>query len=96
MVGLMIRSFACAKTEKIWQGLRSRKLPSEMQQVARRKLRMLDNAHALDDLRVPPNNRLEKLKGNRARQYSIRISDQWQLCFDWADGCENVEIVDYH
>lgn len=92
----VIRSFACAETEKMWHGQRSRKLPSEIQQVARRKLRMLNSAHMLDDLRIPPNNRLEKLKGNRAGQYSIRINDQWRLCFDWSDGCENVEIVDYH
>ncbi len=93
----MIIDFACRETEKLWRGERSRRLPSDIQQVARRKLRMLNNAHAAEDLRVPPNNRLEKLKGNRAGQYSIRINDQWRLCFRWEDGnAHDVEIVDYH
>jgi len=93
----MIIDFACRETEKLWKGERSRRLPPDIQQVARRKLRMLNNAHAVEDLRVPPNNRLEKLKGNRAGQYSIRINDQWRLCFRWEDGnAHDVEIVDYH
>lgn len=93
----MIIDFACRETEKLWRGERSRRLPSDIQQVARRKLRMLNNAHAVEDLRIPPNNRLEKLKGNRAGQYSIRINDQWRLCFRWEDGnAHDVEIIDYH
>lgn len=93
----MIVSFECKETQKIWQGVRSRKLPPDIQQTARRKLRMLNNAHAPEDLRVPPNNRLEKLKGNRAGQYSIRINDQWRICFIWQDdAAHKVEIVDYH
>lgn len=93
----MIVDFACRETEKIWNGESSRRLPSDIQQVARRKLRMLNNAHALDDLRIPPNNRLEKLKGNRAGQYSIRINNQWRICFHWQDeAAHDVEIVDYH
>ena len=76
---------------------RSRKLPSEIQQVALRKLRMLNRAETLQDLRVPPANRLERLVGNRAGQYSIRINDQWRICFGWKDGdATDVEIVDYH
>jgi len=93
----MIVSFACRETENIWKGQRSRKLPSDIQQVARRKLRMLNNAHTVQDLRVPPRNRLEKLKGTRSGQHSIRINDQWRLCFRWEDeGAYEVEIVDYH
>ena len=93
----MIISFACKETQKIWQKKRSRKLPSDIQQVARRKLRMIANAHEVQDLRVPPKNRLEKLKGTRAGQYSIRVNDQWRLCFFWeGDGAREVEMVDYH
>ena len=93
----MIVDFACSETEKIWRGERSRKLPSDIQQVARRKLRMVNNAHALDDLRVPPNNRLEKLRGDRAGQHSIRINNQWRICFVWRnDAAHQVQIVDYH
>lgn len=85
------------ETGRIWLGEISRRLPTEIQNVARRKLRMLNNAHALDDLRIPPANRLERLKGDRADQYSIRINDQWRICFRWRDGdaCD-VEIADYH
>lgn len=93
----MIVSFACAETERIWQGEVSRRLPPDIQQVARRKLRMLNNAHALTDLRIPPNNRLEKLRGDWAGFYSIRINDQWRICFRWqADAAHALQIVDYH
>jgi toxin HigB-1 len=93
----MIKSFKSDETAKVFARERSRKLPPEIQQVALRKLRMLNNAAALDDLRIPPANRLEKLAGDRAGQYSIRINDQWRVCFDWRDGdAYNVEITDYH
>ena len=93
----MIKSFHGKETEKIWTGRGSRRLPQAIQQLARRKLRMLNNAHSLEDLRIPPANRLERLKGDRAGQYSIRINDQWRICFIWNRGdAFNVEIVDYH
>ena len=82
----MIRSFKSKETERIFNRERSRKLPADIQQVALRKLRMLNRAVTLQDLRVPPANRLEKLSGNRASQYSIRINDQWRICFEWKDG----------
>jgi toxin HigB-1 len=93
----MIRSFKSKETEKVFNRERSQKLPADIQQVALRKLRMLNRAMTLQDLRVPPANRLEKLSGDRAGQYSIRINDQWRICFDWDAGdAQNVEIVDYH
>ena len=93
----MILNFCDRETEAVWRGDVSRRLPREIQQVARRKLRMLGNAKALRDLRVPPANRLEPLKGKRKGQWSIRINDQWRICFEWEDGsASNVEIVDYH
>lgn len=93
----MIDSFADEETEKIFRGQRSRKLPSTIQQTARRKLLYLDDAEDLHDLRVPPGNRLEQLHDNRAGQYSIRINDQWRICFQWEAGkASQVEIVDYH
>ena len=93
----MIRTFKDKETQKIFERQRSRKLPSDIQQVALRKLRMLNRAETLQDLRVPPANRLERLVGNRDGQYSIRINDQWRICFEWQDGDSlNVEIVDYH
>ncbi|MGV8938943.1 MAG: type II toxin-antitoxin system RelE/ParE family toxin [Allorhizobium sp.] len=93
----MIQSFADPETERIWSGLRSRKLPADIQTAALRKLRLLNNARVLHDLRVPPGNRLEALKGNRAGVYSIRINDQWRICFQWHEGGPaNVGIVDYH
>ena len=93
----MIRSFKSKETEKVFNRERSPKLPPDIQQVALRKLRMLNRATTLQDLRVPPANRLEKLGGDRAGQYSIRINDQWRICFDWDAGdAQNVEIVDYH
>ena len=93
----MIKTFKEGETQKIYQRQRSRKFPSDIQQVALRKLRMINNAISLNDLRVPPANRLEKLKGNRSGQWSIRINDQWRVCFRWegSDAYE-VEITDYH
>ena len=95
----MIQSFKNKETQKIFERKRSRKLPSDIQQVALRKLRMLNRAETLKDLRVPPANRLERLVGNRKGQYSIRIriNEQWRICFEWVGGdALNVEIVDYH
>lgn len=93
----MIESFRCAETQKIHEGRASRRLPANLQSVMHRKLVMLDAAKELVDLRVPPANRLELLKGNRAGQYSIRVNQQWRVCFRWsASGPTDVEIVDYH
>ena len=93
----MIVSFHDNETSKVWEGQFSRKLPHDIQQVARRKLRMLNNAGRVDDLRIPPQNRLEKLSGNREGQWSIRINDQWRVCFLWNEGtASRVEICDYH
>ncbi|MDQ3250647.1 MAG: type II toxin-antitoxin system RelE/ParE family toxin [Chloroflexota bacterium] len=96
----MIRSFADPEAEKILNGVVSRKLPFTIQSTARRKLIYLDDAEDLQDLQdllSPPGNRLEKLTGNRAGQYSIRVNNQWRICFRWVDGnAENIEIVDYH
>ena len=93
----MIRSFASKETEKIFNRQRSLKLPQDIQQIALRKLRMLNRAVSLNDLRVPPANRLEKLLGDREGQYSIRINQQWRVCFEWREGdAYEVEIVDYH
>ncbi|WP_413187840.1 type II toxin-antitoxin system RelE/ParE family toxin [Paraburkholderia sacchari] len=94
---MAIRNFEDRETALIWTGERSRRLPAEIQQIARRKLRMLHAAHELLDLRIPPANRLELLKGDRAGQHSIRINDQWRVCFRWRNGnAYDVEIVDYH
>jgi proteic killer suppression protein len=93
----VIESFKCRETAKIWHGEVSLRLPREIQRVARRKLRMLNNAQSLMDLKVPPSNRLERLKGDRAGQHAIRINDQWRICFEWSRGnARDVEIVDYH
>ena len=93
----MIENFKDKGTEGVWSGSGSRRLPGDIQQVARRKLRMINNARLLEDLRIPPANRLEALKGKRKGQYSIRINDQWRICFVWREGnAANVEIVDYH
>jgi proteic killer suppression protein len=93
----MIKSFKSKETARIFERLRSTRLPQDIQQVSYRKLRMLNNAISLEDLRIPPANRREKLSGDRAGQYSIRINDQWRICFEWIDGdVYNVEIVDYH
>ena len=93
----MIRSFRDKRAETIYQGRRARGLAVDIQQRARRKLRMIDAATVIDDLRIPPSNRLEKLKGDRSGQHSIRINDQWRICFVWKDSfASDVEIVDYH
>jgi proteic killer suppression protein len=93
----VIRNFRDPETERIWSGRQSRRLPSDIQAVALRKLRLLNQARTLADLRVPPGNRLERLSGNRAGQHSIRINDQWRICFAWREGRPaDVEIVDYH
>lgn len=93
----MIKSIRDSETEKIFRRERSRRLPQDIQQTAYRKLRYLNNAKTLEDLRIPPSNRLEKLKGDRAGQYSIRINDQWRICFVWErNDAYEVEIVDYH
>jgi proteic killer suppression protein len=93
----VIKTFKDVETQKIYQRERSRKLPSDIQQVALRKLRMVNNAININDLRVPPANRLEKLGKDREGQYSIRINDQWRICFEWKSGdAFNVEITDYH
>ena len=93
----MIKSFADRETEFVYNQKISRKLPVTIQKVALRKLMLIDNAKTLEDLRIPPANRLERLCGDRADQYSIRINDQWRVCFTEKDGhFYNVEIVDYH
>jgi proteic killer suppression protein len=93
----MIELFASIETEKIFQGKTSNKLPKDIQRTARRKLIYLDDAEDLQDLLAHPGNRLEKLKGDRAGQYSIRINDQWRICFKWVGNkARDVEIVDYH
>ncbi len=93
----MIKSFGDAETEKVFHRQVSHRLPFEIQQASLRKLRMLNNAVSLNDLRVPPANRLEKLRADRSGQFSIRVNDQWRICFDWRDGdVWNVEITDYH
>ncbi len=93
----MIKDFGDKESEKIWNGIRSKKLPSEIQNVARRKLRMLNNAQEVNDLRIPPANRLEKLKGDLKDYYSIRINNQWRIIFQWKNNdAYVVKIVDYH
>lgn len=93
----MIATFRDRESEKIWLGEYSRHLPTQIQAVARRKLRMLNNARVIDDLRIPPANHLERLTGDREGQWSIRVNDQWRVCFIWTDGkVELVEICDYH
>ena len=93
----MIKSFAGRETEKIWDGVPSKKLPSDIQNVARRKLRMINNAQNINDLRIPPANHLEKLSGNLSGFYSIRVNMQWRLIFKWEnDNAFEVEMVDYH
>jgi toxin HigB-1 len=93
----MIETFRCRETEKIFNLRFSRKLPQDIQMVARRRLRYLHATKRLEDLMIPPGNQLEALKGNRRGQHSIRINRQWRVCFVWRDGhAYNVEIVDYH
>ncbi len=93
----MILSFGSKDTERIWNGEWVKKIPNEVQQTGRRKLRMLNNSQNLTDLRVPPSNRLEKLSGNLKSYYSIRINDQWRIIFKWDNGnAAEAEITDYH
>ena len=93
----MISSFADKETERIWNGEVSRRLPIAIQSIARRKLRMINNARRLEDLRLPPANRLEALKGDMKGRHSIRVNEQWRICFRWSDaGVSDVQIVDYH
>ncbi len=93
----MIKSFKDEATRAIWEGRTARSLPADIQRTARRKLRMLAAAQDVQDLRVPPGNHLEALKNDRKGQFSIRINDQWRICFAWKpDGAHDVEIVDYH
>jgi proteic killer suppression protein len=93
----MIQSFANSDTERVWLRERVKRWPLEIQRVAYRKLLILDAAEFLHDLRIPPGNRLQALSGNRKGQHSVRINDQWRICFTWAkSGAEAVEIVDYH
>jgi proteic killer suppression protein len=93
----MIQSFGNKETEKIWNGLRSSKLPFEIQEIARRKLRMLNNSQSIQDLRIPPSNHLEKLSGNLSGKFSIRVNKQWRIVFSWENNqASEVEIIDYH
>nr|NQU94319.1 type II toxin-antitoxin system RelE/ParE family toxin [Bacteroidota bacterium] len=93
----MIQTFGSKETEKIWLGIRSTKFPSTIQNIARRKLRMVNNSIDLNDLRIPPSNKLEKLKGNFKEYFSIRINEQWRVMFKWIDGhAYEVKIIDYH
>ena len=93
----MIISFNDKETKKIWEGERIKGLSTEIQEIARRKLRMLNNSQNINDLMIPPSNRLEKLKGNLKDFYSIRINDQWRIVFKWNNGnAEQVQVVDYH
>ena len=93
----MIKTFNCKETEKIFDRNFSKKFPQDIQRVALLKLRMINRAEILNDLKVPPANRLEALRGKKKGQYSIRINDQWRICFKWKEGeVHNVEIVDYH
>jgi len=93
----MIISFSSKETEKIWNGERVKNFPQEIQQIGRRKLRMLNNSQSIADLKIPPSNRLEKLSGNLKNFYSIRINDQWRIIFKWVSNhAEEVEIIDYH
>ena len=93
----MIKSFGDSATERIWRGTRSRKLPNQIQHIARRKLRMINNAANINDLRIPPANRLEKLKGDLKNYHSIRINEQWRIVFRWrSSDAYEVKIMDYH
>ncbi|MEX0996867.1 MAG: type II toxin-antitoxin system RelE/ParE family toxin [Flavobacteriaceae bacterium] len=93
----MIISFGSKETEQIWNGIRVKKMPIEIQNIGRRKLRMLNNSQNIVDLRIPPSNRLEKLSGKLNTFYSIRINDQWRIIFQWDNGnASEVEIIDYH
>jgi proteic killer suppression protein len=93
----MIRSFADRDTEDVWKRIPVRRWSVDLQRAAYRKLLIIDAAESVDDLRIPPGNRLEKLLGDRRGQYGIRINDQWRICFDWRNGnADEVEITDYH
>ena len=93
----MIKSFGNKETEKVWNGKRSKKLPNDIQDVARRKLRMLNNSQDIQDLKIPPSNRLEKLGGKFKEFHSIRINKQWRIIFIWDNGnAFDTEIIDYH
>jgi proteic killer suppression protein len=93
----MLTSFGNKNTQKIWEGERVKGLPTEVQEIARRKLRMLNNSQNLTDLMIPPSNRLEKLKGILKNYYSIRVNDQWRIIFKWNSGnADQVELIDYH
>jgi proteic killer suppression protein len=93
----MIKSFGSKETAKVWNGIRSHKLPLECQKIGRRKLRMINSSIEINDLRVPPANRLEKLSGNLSKFHSIRINKQWRIIFKWDNGnAHDVEIIDYH
>ena len=93
----MIVSFGSKETQKIWQGERIKKLPLEIQKIGRRKLRMLNNSQDLNDLKIPPSNKLEKLKGALKDHYSIRINNQWRIVFRWnLNNSHDVKIIDYH
>jgi toxin HigB-1 len=93
----MILSFGDKNTESIWNGTRVKNMSPELQSVGRRKLRMLNNSQSINDLTIPPSNKLEKLKGNLEGFYSIRINDQWRIIFRWTEGqSKEVKIVDYH
>ena len=93
----MLTSFGNKNTQKIWEGERVKGLPTELQEIARRKLRMLNNSQNMKDLMIPPSNRLEKLKGTLKNIYSIRVNDQWRIIFKWNNGnAEEVELIDYH
>ena len=97
MLGVVLISFADKDTERVWRRERSKRLDLDTQRAALRKLLILDAADVLDDLRVPPGNRLEKLRGDRSGQYSVRVNQQWRICFRWTSaGPQDVEIVDYH
>jgi toxin HigB-1 len=97
IIAVMIKTFADKDTERLFGRMFSRRLPPNIQRVARMKLEILDAAEALQDLRIPPGNRLEKLSGIREGQYSIRVNDQWRICFVWRqENAYSVEIVDYH
>jgi proteic killer suppression protein len=93
----MIKGFGDKESEKIWNGTRSKKLPGEIQHIARRKLRMINNAQDINDLRIPPANRLEKLKGDMSNFHSIRINSQWRIIFEWKNNdAYEVQVIDYH
>lgn len=93
----MIEEFKCKSTRELWETGKSKKIPPNLHRTALRKLVLIDDAEELSDLKAPPGNNLESLKGGREGQHSIRINDQWRICFKWSNGCPvDVEIVDYH